>query len=282
MTRKEVLARFIADIERWTYSVFDAYGTSDAVMKKKINKWIASLRPLWYSGMLDLNLKTSYDGMSGLGITLKEFEKNYKQTVTALSRIDWTKATVLQRGLVKNFGKNGYKTFFSKYDEMINNFSAKPLKEVQKAFLKSTAGKKVSFIDKTGREWNPKAYASMWSRTRSSEVANETMLAEMKAVGSNVVHVTDTGTTTPICILYENKYFSLDGKNGLPKLEFTTPFHPNCRHRQLAVTDTNLEAYKISNRKQDAIIKQKSSSFTDAEWRQIEKQKAWLKANRPV
>lgn len=282
MTSRQQIAKFIADIERWTLGVFEARGQTDVLTKRKLNKWISELRPVWYQGMKSLNMKSSFEGMAGLGITFEEFEKNYRQTVTALSRVDWTKASMLQRGLIKKLGNGGYKPFFKKYDELINNFSGKPLGEVQKLFLKSVEAKKISFVDVAGRQWEPKTYASMWSRTRSSEVANETMLAEMKADDANIVQITVTGTTTPICILYEGKYFSLDGRGGLPKLEYSPPFHPNCRHRMLAVTSSKIEEYKMSNRRLDKIIQEKSSGFTDAEWTQIKRQQQWLKLNRPV
>jgi hypothetical protein len=279
MTRKELLAKFIRDIEAWTFDVFDLRSEVDSITRRRITKWIKELRPLYYGGMLSMNTKATEGKLSMLGVAAKAFEEEFKKKVIALSKTDFAKATILERSLVRKFGKDRWKKFYSDYDQLAQNYSGKSLRETQKLFLKKT--KTLRFEDKSGRAWQPKNYASMYARTRQAEVSNAITLAEMENLGMNFVQVTNANTTTPICTLHEDKFYSLDGK-GLPKLPYYAPFHPNCRHDIVPRSNRGLEKYKAHNAKMDRRINQKKSGWTDADWRAIKRQEIWLKANQPV
>ena len=259
---------------------------TDAVTKKKLNRWLAELRPLYYKGMLGLNQKASMDKLAGLGIGVKTFEEAFKRQVTALSSVDLTKASMLQRSLAARF-KSGYKQFYTAYDEILRNYSAKPLREVQNLFLKSAKSSTLRFTEtpRPGvkpREWQPKNYASMMARTRSSEVSTFLTTTEMKRVGQDIVYITDANTVTPICTLYEDKYFSLSGSGRLPKIEFSPPFHPNCRHLMVPVREEDEAKYVAHNRKKDKEIAIKKATWTDAEKRAVLRQQDYLRSNRSI
>lgn len=286
MTRQELLRKFINDIDNWSLDVFNQRHKDDIVTKKNLNRWLAELRPLYYSGMLALNQRTAMDKLSAVGIGAKQFEEAYRQHVTALSAVDRTRAGMLQRTLQARF-KKGWKDFYESYDEMIANYSSKSLREIQKIFVKSAKADALRFVEKTQpgrkpREWQPKHYASMYARTRSSEVADTLMLADMQRQGMKIVQISEQNTITPLCTLHEGKYYSLDGSGGLPKLPYYPPFHPNCRHLMLAVPPEKIAEYKRHNAKLDRQIKAKSAEFTDGEWRTIRRQQAWLIQNHAV
>jgi hypothetical protein len=279
MTARETLRKFIKDMEDWTFEVFDLRTPIDVVTKKKIDRWIRELRVLYYGGMLNLNMKATNDSLSMLGVTAKAFEEEFRKKVIALSKTDFAKATILERSLKSKFKGDKWQKFYRDYDEIVRNYPSRSLREVQKLFLKKTSILK--FQDKNGNAWQPKTYASMYARTRSSEVANSLMIAEMDNQGMNIVQVTDANTTTPICLLHEDRYYSLDGKD-LPKLPYYAPFHPNCRHRIVPRTNRGIEKYKVHNRKLDARLKGLQSGWTNGDWKSISRQEKWLYANQPV
>jgi hypothetical protein len=138
----------------------------------------------------------------------------------------------------------------------------------------------VFFIDSAGRQWRPTAYADMYARTRSREIEDIIMTDEMQEVGLDVVRINNVSTTTPICLQYEGKYFSLFGKTPeLPILEIKSPFHPRCRHRMLPQRDYQPQQLSV-NKKVDKKVSKLSKDWSDAEKSSITKQEAWNLENR--
>jgi len=285
---REALARFVRSIEVWTIKAFDLKATTDVLTKRNINRWIAELKPTWYKGILAVNTAASLEKITEVNklVGLKTLEEAFKNRVKALSSIDLSEATVLQRSIKNTFGKN-WKRFYDEYDVVLRNYPSKPLATVQRAFLnKARSDKMLTFVGGTKERpinYAPKNYASMVGRTRSSEVSTTLQFERMEELGMNLVRVTNANTVTPICTLFEDKYFSTDGKD-LPSIEVLPPFHPNCRHLIGAVAggEKNIAKYKAFNKIKDKQIASKKAEWTDAERKQVDKQLDWLKNNRPV
>lgn len=102
------------------------------------------------------------------------------------------------------------------------------------------------FVDKRGRKWKPKYYARMVARTTTREAMSQAFIETARAQSSDLVRVSShpDGKVDPICVPYDGKLFSLSGRTpGVPVLERTPPFHPNCRHVLIPPTLDDLEQY---------------------------------------
>lgn len=93
------------------------------------------------------------------------------------------------------------------------------------------------FVDKRGRRWRLQTYSDMALRTVASEAQNRGVAEAMKAVGRDLVRVSDhhcnhhpNDPGSP-CRLYEGGVFSLFGRTeGVPVLLSLPPWHPRCEH----------------------------------------------------
>jgi hypothetical protein len=95
------------------------------------------------------------------------------------------------------------------------------------------------------------------------------------------VRINNVNTTTPICLQYEGKVFSLTGQTpGLPVLKIRPPFHPNCRHRILATRRQDVAKGLENNRKIDRKNAQLRKTYTPGQKRTIKKQEDFIIANR--
>ena len=87
------------------------------------------------------------------------------------------------------------------------------------------------FININGRNYNLKKYSKMVARTRLRKVQSEAVIRMSEEFGTDLVQVSDHGTTTPICLPFEGNVYSISGKNkDHPVLPERPPFHPNCQH----------------------------------------------------
>lgn len=88
------------------------------------------------------------------------------------------------------------------------------------------------YVLKAGsKRYKAETYAEMLTRTRTREAQSVATTNVAADVGSDLVQVDSHNTTTPICIPYEGKIFSISGRDpDFPPLQDIPPFHPNCEH----------------------------------------------------
>jgi hypothetical protein len=90
-------------------------------------------------------------------------------------------------------------------------------------------GKK--YVIAGSRKFSPKYYAEMVTRVKFHEAQAHAAIQTAANYSTSLVQVSNHNTTTQICIPYENKVFSISGKDvSFPRLEDIPPFHPNCLH----------------------------------------------------
>lgn len=98
---------------------------------------------------------------------------------------------------------------------------------------------KFTFTDAGGRSWSNDAYVSMLSRTVLHNVGRETYFDTCIQKGKDVVRVSVSGDSCPMCEVWENRLLSITGETeGLPTVaeaESAGLFHPNCTHSLVAV-----------------------------------------------
>jgi hypothetical protein len=170
---------------------------------------------------------------------------------------------------------------YKDFDKIVENGSGIPLTVKVKDFMKQPTFKNaVHLVDSAGRKWGTGNYAAMYSRTKGSEIYNQTVLSDMNELGMDVVQVSDIATDTPICSEFVGKYYSLTGKTaGLPVLDITPPFHPNCVHSLLTVRPKTTEQMQKENRTTDNSFN--STTFTEAQEKSLTKQREYIRSNRP-
>lgn len=109
------------------------------------------------------------------------------------------------------------------------------LSSVQHAMQKIVDNKGiVSFIDKSGREWNMSTYVEMLTRTVTTEIYNKAKTQELVDHGEDLVVFSAHGSKCPLCAPWEGKVVSISGKTkGYPSMAEAREagmLHPNCRH----------------------------------------------------
>jgi hypothetical protein len=110
-----------------------------------------------------------------------------------------------------------------------------------------------------------------------------TALDEMSELDFDIVQISSHNTTTPVCQKYEGKIFSLRGQTpGLPILDVTPPFHPNCLHILLPRKDLNIETAKKVNARVDKNFKNIQKDLTNSQKAGINKQEDYIRKNRPL
>ena len=96
------------------------------------------------------------------------------------------------------------------------------------------------------KNYDAKKYAEMVSRTETRKAQTQATINTATQYGTDLVQISSHNTTTPICIPYEGKIFSISGKDkDFPMLDQTTPFHPNCQHVTTVVFREYLEVMGI-------------------------------------
>lgn len=86
-------------------------------------------------------------------------------------------------------------------------------------------------INVKGRRYQPRYYAEMVARTEMRKSQSHAVINSCKQYETDLVEVSDHGTTTPVCLNYEGKIFSISGHNpNYPYLDQEPPFHVNCQH----------------------------------------------------
>ena len=87
------------------------------------------------------------------------------------------------------------------------------------------------FININGRNYNVKKYSKMVARTRLRKVQSEAVIRMSEEYETDLVQVSDHGTTTEKCLEFEGNVYSISGKSkNHPVLTERPPYHPNCQH----------------------------------------------------
>jgi hypothetical protein len=287
LTNEDEIFKFSKAIQNWELKFFGLQESTDTATKANINLWLDEMEQTFGAGMTGNNLLAGYGGYgisrdaSRLGFTFEQFKEAYTNQIKVLSLTDLSQARLLRNSLAVSLGDDHWKTVYESFDEFSKSSLGLSQSAIVKEFQKKAIYKDaVFFIDSAGREWRPANYANMWARTRSREIEDIIMTDEMNELGLDVVRINDVSTTTPICLQYEGKYFSLNGATPeLPVLTILPPFHPNCRHRKFPVRDYSSVMNNV-NDKIDSKVSKLSKDWSDAEKASITKQETWNIENR--
>lgn len=111
------------------------------------------------------------------------------------------------------------------------------------------------------KTFSPGYYAEMVARVKFHEGQAYAAIAQCRNYETNLVIISNHNTATPICVPYEGRIFSIDGKGPFPRLDTTPPFHPNCLHLLFPQFESALKASKqydayisFSNGKTDKLV----------------------------
>ena len=94
----------------------------------------------------------------------------------------------------------------------------------------------VGIKDKAGRNINLSSYAETVARTTTREATNKASLQAVQDLGADLVQITTTFSTCPVCSVYEGRVYSISGQDKrYPPLSKAFPdgystIHPNCTH----------------------------------------------------
>lgn len=293
----DAIAQFQFLMRNWSREVFQLQGKTDLETRKNLNIWLTDFETMFARSMNRINNQSGFGGYSiaqyegaKAGFTeykatqaYSEFYEAYKNTMDGILTVDLTQARMLRNNLAVKFGDD-YKLFYAEYDKYIKSAKALGLTQYEIAdnFLATNIGRDFVFmLDSSGRKWQPSSYARMYARTRGREIEDIIMQKEINELGMDIVQISEANTTTPICLHYEGKYFSLNGNTpGLPVLDIHPPFHPNCVHRMRPIADADIKNMRAKNIQVDRNVKKESQTWSDSQKKQVAKQTQWNRENR--
>lgn len=269
----------------WKMRFLDLQGISEGMTKTNINEWLDECEDIWRGGLTGVARTSGLEGANkamkvvGKSYNYKTFAKVYEDQLLTLATKDMTEATLLRNSIARRLMKKGkWKELYSQYDSLIKTSIGKSLEDIKADFMeKSIFEEVINFPDKSGRLWLPEKYADMWARTRYGEISSDMTLTTMRDNNLDVIQISDHNTTTPICMEYEGRYFSISGKTaGLPVYMVKAPFHPNCLHTEIVVETENIESKLKENKKRD-----RATPKLDKKQKEyIERQKEWNLTHR--
>jgi hypothetical protein len=290
--------RFIVEIDMWEDKSFDLRDDEEIKFKENVNNWLTEMELIWRSSMIGINTLAGFGGFviarkfSRKLATFADYQEAYRNQVLLLSQKDLTEARLLRNALATNWQNQSLvDEFYSEWDEFIKRNSGRmTLRNMKTEFKKKAIfHETVNFRDRSGRMWNPDRYAEMWSRTRSREIEDIINTSEMSELGFDVIQINNVSTITPICLNFEGKYFSLTGATpGLPIYETKAPFHPNCKHRKLAVNESRVstgEMVKVNSSIPSASVRytnRTGKKITTGQKKSTAKQLEWNEQNRRI
>ena len=283
------IKKFMTQIDEWAGGFLNLEGNTERALNHNINQWLDKGEAIYVQGMNDVRVSSAYESfkqaskVAGTSMTISDFKEVYATELNRLSRKDLTKAVMLRNNIANNLLGNTDK-IYKEFDQFAKESFGLSLQDMTKEFMnKADFYEIINFTDSSGRMWNPASYAEMWARTRSSEISSDANRDAMAEYDLDVVLISDHGTTTPICLQYEGKYFSLFGKTpGLPILDMRPPFHPNCQHTEIPIDERQVAENTMlrDNLRRNSKYAVASSDFTKSERKQIDKQKAYSEINR--
>lgn len=90
------------------------------------------------------------------------------------------------------------------------------------------------FVDSAGRSWDMASYAEMAVRSTANQAANQGHSDKLEAAGYDLVIVSASTESCPLCNEWEGKVLSLTGRTpGYPTIDEAAAaglFHANCTH----------------------------------------------------
>jgi hypothetical protein len=298
-TSAKEIARLVFLMRAWSEKSVTLQAATDTETIKNINRWLNEFETMFRTGQLNVNTMSGFGGWSIgrteaiqaglLAASADVYDKqlfldSYRNTIKQLSNKDLTHARLLRVSLTKAWGRGKWKEFYKAFDEFSKESQALglTLRERTTKFLNQPIAKKfVRIIDRAGRKWSPDRYAQMYARTRGREMEDEIHTDELIANDMDVIKISETATTTPICLQYVGKFFSLTGDTpGFPKLKIRPEFHPNCVHRILAASRVDAAQARKRNISIDKKFKSIDAGLTNAQKKAIAKQEAFILKNR--
>lgn len=189
-----------------------------ALYNDAIREWTASLN----AGKSNLNRLT----------------RRTQQTLLKESIIDSSVAKAIESGNLLN------NSFYNSTN--MSNTLASQLKEVAEVIEGKyyvTAGK---------RRFKANYYAKLVSRVKFHEAQAYGAIQVATNYGTSLLQVSNHNTKTEVCQKYENKIYSVGGKDpNYDILLEVSPFHPNCLHNMFPVFADTLEALGQSEQWED-------------------------------
>ena len=290
-------ARFELLMRKWRETLLkdSIVSASLASQKAFVNQWLVEFEEIFRSQQASINILSGYGGFltastgQGVDTSIDAYLSQYRSTVQALTDKDLVQALGLRNSIAKRVKREGVANIYSSFDVFDKESRALGLtgRERVNGFL-NTLGKDYTTIETLSTSghkmnWKPDKYARMYSNTRDSQLRDELFQDQLIAVGSDVVQVSNHGTSTPICKQFEGKVFSLTGEtSGLPVLSQRPGFHPNCKHVLVSRPKMSTRDARKVNFFKDKDIAKVNSKLTKSDKSIIKKQTAWNVKNRPA
>lgn len=100
-----------------------------------------------------------------------------------------------------------------------------------------------NFIVINGKNYKMGKYAEMVARTEMRKAGSKATKELCREYDNDLIEVSDHGTDTEICQIYEGNVYSLNGQTpGYDIIDMLPPFHPNCQH---SILPTSVEAIEV-------------------------------------
>jgi hypothetical protein len=111
----------------------------------------------------------------------------------------------------------------------------KTREEAGNAFLKDLKQNGITeFVDKSGRQWNMKAYCEIVTRPSGREAVTHATLNRTRELGGDLMQVSEHSGACELCAPWEGEILSITGETaGYPTIadaEAAGLHHPNCAH----------------------------------------------------
>lgn len=85
--------------------------------------------------------------------------------------------------------------------------------------------------DNKERHYNLKDYTELTAKVKYRDAYNRAIIDIAKAIGIDLVKISNHKTACALCAQYENRIYSISGKNkAYPVLKEIPPYHPFCLH----------------------------------------------------
>lgn len=100
-------------------------------------------------------------------------------------------------------------------------------------------------IEIKGRHYKASYYSKLVARTELRRAQSDAVKRVCRSYDHDLVEISDHGTVCEECAPYEGKVYSLNGSTpGYETLDEEPPWHPNCQHHMLPVSEIALELRK--------------------------------------
>jgi len=223
------IARFELLMRQWRRKLLDdsITGASLKAKKRYVNAWLAEFERIFRDQSSKIGLLSTYTGFVSASVgadvatDIDTFLTQYRSTVRNLINKDLVQAQGLRNSLAIRVGREGVDNIYKSFEVFDKEARALGLSSRERVdgFLNSL-GKGYSTIvtenaDGYRMEWKPDKYARMYSNTRDSQLRDDLFLDQMEELDREVVQVSDHGTTTPICKMFEVSFFLLVVNRGV-------------------------------------------------------------------